>query len=239
MDETTSLIKTIEVALNTSTADIEEFIIVACKKTSSASLSIIKELKARYPELITVHHQNLPFLGGAIREAFQLARGSHVIMMASDLETDPNDIQNLIAKSKIHPDAIITTSRWIIPNSFRGYNVIKLIANRIFQILFSIIYNTNLTDMTFGYRLFPTQLVQSIHWEELRHPFLFETIIKPLRLGVKVIELPTKWGARIEGESHNSFIRNFEYFPIGFKVRLAPASSLLNSGFNRKTVDTK
>ena len=48
-------------------------------------------------------------------------------------------------------------------------------------------------------------------------PVLFETIIKPLRLGTQVIEIPTKWEARKEGESQNTFMRNFEYFRIGIK----------------------
>ncbi len=72
--------------------------------------------------------------------------------------------------------------------------------------------------MTFGYRIFPTALVQSIRWEEVRHPFLLETVLKPLKLGVKVVEIPIKWEARLEGESQNPFFRNFVYFRIGFKV---------------------
>jgi hypothetical protein len=72
--------------------------------------------------------------------------------------------------------------------------------------------------MTYGYRIFPAQLLKSIRWEETRHPLLFETIIKPLQLGVKVKEIPIEWRAREEGGSQNTFIRNFEYFRIGFRT---------------------
>ena len=34
-------------------------------------------------------------------------------MMASDLETDPNDVKNLINLSKLNPSSIITANRWI------------------------------------------------------------------------------------------------------------------------------
>jgi len=43
--------------------------------------------------------------------------------------------------------------------------------------------------------------VQNIRWEETAAPFLFETLVKPLRLGVEVIEIPSVWKARTEGKS--------------------------------------
>ena len=69
-------------------------------------------------------------------------------------------------------------------------------------------YGTHLTDMTYAYRIMPTQLVQSIRWEELRHPFFFETMIKPLRLGVPVVEIPAVWmrATRASRKTHFSAI---------------------------------
>ena len=71
--------------------------------------------------------------------------------------------------------------------------------------------------------------MQSIRWEELRHPFLLETLVKPLRLGVPIIEIPTLWKARTEGESQNPFLRNFVYFRIGLKTRFASRQSILKA----------
>ena len=139
-------------------------------------------------------------------------------MMASDMETPPERVKDFIREAKNSPDMIITGSRWIKGGGFEGYSPLKYAFNFIFQRVFQLLYRTRLTDMTYGYRIFPTQLVQSIRWEELRHPFLFETIIKPLRLGVKVVEIPTEWKAREEGGSQNTFMRNFEYFRIGLKT---------------------
>jgi len=84
--------------------------------------------------------------------------------------------------------------------------------------------------MTFAYRIFPTKLVQAIQWDELRHPFLFETLVKPLKLGVPVTEISSRWRARMEGESQNSFFRNFVYFRTGLKTRFASRQSILKSG---------
>jgi len=136
-------------------------------------------------------------------------------MMASDLETDPRDVPVLIAEARRNPAAIITASRWCEGGGFQGYSKLKLVANGIFQKFFSMLYATQLSDMTYGYRIFPTRLVQAIQWEDLRHPFLFETLIKPLRLGIPVVEIPSHWKARCEGESQNTFFRNFGYIWTG------------------------
>lgn len=227
INETHSLLKTVEIIEHDCTHDVREYLIIVCNKTTPESIKICEQLRDKEPERFILHYQTLPFLGGAVREAFALARGSHFIMMATDLETDPSDVKLLIAMATEKPNAVITASRWLKGGDFSGYNPLKLIFNFIFQKFFSIIYATHLSDMTYGYRILPTQLVKSIAWEELRHPFLFETLVKPLRLGVPVYEIPSKWAARVEGESQNTFMRNFAYFKTGLRVRCCSKDKIL------------
>lgn len=230
MNETLSLEQTVDIILRDAKDDVREFLIVVCDRTTPSALATVEQLGTRLGSLVMVHRQDLPFLGGALREAFDLARGSHVLLMASDLETDPDLVKAMIERERSSPSGIVTASRWIKGGSFQGYSKLKLLLNWIFQRGFSALYGTNLTDMTYAYRIMPTKLVQAILWEELRHPFLFETMIKPLRLGIDVTEIPATWKARVEGESQNTFMRNFSYFRIGFKTRLARRSSLLRTG---------
>lgn len=229
VNETYSLVETVDAILETSKPDVRELLIVVCDKTKPESMATIESLRARLGDLVVVHRQKLKFLGGAMREAFDLARGTHTIMMASDLETDPVLVPRLIAEARAHPDAIVTVNRWHSQGGFENYSGVKLAANWFFQKLFSALYRTKLNDMTYAYRIFPTKLLQAVQWEELRHPLLFETMIKPLRLGVEVIEIPGIWRARTEGESQNTFVRNFEYFRIGLRVRFAATQNLLRN----------
>lgn len=218
INETFSLRQTVDITAADNLEFIKEYVIICCERTTEESRKTIEDLRQVYGEKIVVLEQKLPFLGGAIRDAFEICQGTHVVVMASDLETDPSLVKQLIAEARNAPDTIITTTRWK-GGRFKGYNPVKLVLNFVFQKLFSFLYGVNLTDMTYGYRILPVQLMNSIHWEELRHPFLFETILKPLRLGVKAKEIPTVWSARQEGESQNTFFENFSYFRIGFKVR--------------------
>lgn|SRR6185369_6733523 len=226
INETVSLRKSVEAVLRDVKRElIREFIIVVCKRTTPEAMAVIAELEKEFGDLIVVLQQKLPFLGGALRDAFDIARGSHLIIMGSDLETNPDDVHVLIAEEQKMPAGIVTTSRWIRGGEFHGYSPIKLLCNWIFQRFFSLLYLTRLTDMTFGFRIMPTALAQAILWEEVRHPFNLECMIKPLRLGIAAREIPTIWHPRIEGESQNPFFRNFEYFRIGFKARFANKNS--------------
>ena len=229
INETTSLDETVRIVLRDAGDKIKELLLVVCERTRPESMAVVRRLKEAYGDLVVIVDQTRPFLGGALRDAFDVARGSHIIMMASDLETDPNDVKNLIAEAEKNPDEIVATSRWLRKGEFHGYSRIKLACNWLFQRFFSLLFGTRLTDMTYGYRLLPTRLVQAIEWEELRHPFNLETIVKPLRLGVATTEIPSTWYARVEGESQNPFFRNFEYFGIGFKVRFMRPASILKT----------
>ena len=230
INETISLDRTVEIVMRDAGERVSEIIIVICNRTTREALEVIKSLVERFPGLIVVHSQRLPFLGGALREAFELARSSHTALMASDLETNPDELAQMIAAAERHPEAIIQASRWREGGSFTGYAPLKLVLNRIFQSVFSTLYGVRLTDMTFGYRIYPTHIIQSIVWEEIRHPFLLECLVKPIRLGTPVKEVTSIWTARIEGESQNTFFRNFVYFRTGFKTRFASRRSLLKSG---------
>jgi glycosyl transferase family 2 len=227
LTETRSLCDTVDIILRDCRDDIDRFLIIVCRTTCPESLAAASELQREHGSLVQVHAQRRLFLGGAMQDAFELVESSHAIMMASDMETDPNQVQALIAAARTDPAAIVTASRWIPGAGFYGYPRMKRLGNRLFQRVFSLLYRTKLTDLTYGYRLFPTSLMQSIAWEELRHAFLFETLVKPLRLGVSVIEIPSMWRSRVEGESQNRICNYIDYLRLGLKVRFEPRSALV------------
>jgi glycosyltransferase involved in cell wall biosynthesis len=228
INETFSLKETVDIVLAGKPDAEVDFLIVTAPRTTAESRRVIAELQRDHPNIVHTHEQTLPYLGGALREAFDVAGGEYTLLMASDLETDPHKVNDLIAEARKGYD-IVATSRWLDPANFRGYNPLKLVLNRIFQIFFRLLYRTKLTDLTFGYRIYRTEILRKIKWEELRHPFLFECLIKPLRLGYSAIEIPCPWAPRKEGESQNTFLRNFVYFRIGLKVLLTRRKALLRN----------
>lgn len=220
INETYSLEKTVKIILNENFDSLKEIIVLVSEnKTNKKSYEIINSLLVKHPDIIKVSKQDLPFLGGAIRKGFEICNGSHVILMASDLETNPHDVKELILNSKKNKNSIITTSRWISGGSFKNYSYIKLLLNFVFQNILKIIFFTRFTDLTYGFRLFPSHVIKNIEWSELRHAFLLESILKPLKMNINIIEIPSKWSARTEGVSQNSFLLNFIYIKTALKIK--------------------
>lgn len=230
MDETYSLKETVDVIFSTNNVeDIAEFIIVLCDRTSADCRKVAEELveEYKYRVPIYIHNQKLPFVGGAVREGIDLAKGSHLVLMSSDLETDPHVIKEFVELSKKNPDKIITASRWRKGGGFKGYSKVKLVCNLIFERVIGLFYFVSLSDITYAFRIFPSDLMKSIKWEELKHPFFLETALKPIKLGVKFIEIPAHWSARTEGVSQNSFFANFKYFKTAWNNRFLKKSDIL------------
>ena len=222
MNETTSLVETVDILVEENGEDLAELLVVVAERTTAESLAVIDALLARHPELLWVHTQSLPFLGGAIREAFELVVGRYTVLMASDLETDPHLVRHLISVIRDSGADVVTASRWVPGGRFQGYHPVKLALNFLFQRLMSLLFLTRLSDMTYGFRIFRTESLRQIRWEELRHPFLLETLLKPLRLGFRVRELPVTWTPRREGKSQMTFGTYWGYIRIALKVRLRP-----------------
>lgn len=233
LNETFSFKQTIEIILEEcNLQDICEIIAIVCERTEKSSLFVIEESKKIVEGRgIPLHilYQMRPYAGGALQDGIMAAKGSHILMMAPDLETDPHNVKDFITKGKAYPDDMVTASRWLKKGSFKGYNKTKYVLNLIFQKFFAWFYHVKLTDITFAYRLAPTKLLQSINWEELKHPFFLETALKPIRLGVKIHEIPSQWSARQEGESQNSLLQTFKYLRIAFKVKFERKGDILKT----------
>jgi glycosyltransferase involved in cell wall biosynthesis len=229
INETYSLQETVNIIMSTcNPEDICEFFIVLCDKSTPECIATAESIRDSVKGInVVIYYQQRPFIGAAIQEAFERVRGSHTVLMSTDLETDPYLVCRFIELEKQRTDGIVTASRWIKGGGFAGYSVIKYVLNFIFQKVLSLIFLTHCSDLTFGYRIFPVDLVQSIRWEETHHPFFLETALKPLRLGVKFTEIPAKWKIRREGESQNTFFANFAYFGTEFRIRFMKKEKIL------------
>ena len=147
--------------------------------------------------------------------------------MSSDLETQPEKVKDLIARAKMGDVDIVATSRWLDGGDFGDYSPPKKIANWLFQKIFSLLYGVALTDMTFGYRAYRTALFTRYQWRETGHAFFMESLVKPLRDGKRVVEIPVQWRRRQEGKSHIKLSEFVRYFRVGLIVKFAPRRTLL------------
>ncbi|HOU10276.1 MAG TPA: glycosyltransferase [Clostridiales bacterium] len=227
IDETDSLRESVEIILSTCAhEDLAEFFFAVCERTTPDCLSIINSyISGDCGVPCRLYYQKGPGLGSALHEAMQRVRGSHVVNIAADMDTDPRVVKDMIAVAKEHPDAIILASRWVRGGGFDGYGRVNKALNFIFNKMLQVLFWTKVKDLTYGYRFAPVDKTLSVKWESTGFSIGMETNLRMLRLGYPIIEVPAMWRVRKQGDSQNSFFTKCKYINTVLKVRFARKDS--------------
>lgn len=221
VDEEESLIETINLILrNDSTLTRYEIILVVAPFASKASRKIATENSER-DNRIHLEEQKYPGIGGAYKQGFQNASGEIIILMSSDLETDPNLIPIMVSTLVGNPKTdIVAVSRWINSNSFEGYSQILRTLNYTFQKLIKFLYSSELTDFTYAFRAYRSESLKGIIWTERTHSFFLESLLRPIMRGASVLEIPGKWVARTQGDRHIERSAYWNYIKLAIILRM-------------------
>ena len=215
LNEINSLKKTLSI-LNKIKVDKEFIVIYSEKLTKNSIKDEIKSLKKKYKNF-RCFKQIRPFVGGAIDLGIIKAKKKHIALMASDMETNPYELKNMINVSSKNNNSIISADRWISSKGFSDYGIIKFLANFIFQKLLKIFFNYKILDFTFAYRVYPRNALKNHRIKELRHGFALETLLAPMKKGFSVITLPAKWKKRVEGNSSITIESYISYLRVFFR----------------------
>jgi len=217
--ETSSLVQTVADIKTVISPDcLKEIIIIVSPKSNKESVEICERLAIQDPFIHYYIQQNNPGVGWAFREAFEKVQGTHVLMMACDGETDPKVIPLMIEKAKLTRCDIVISNRWIQGGGFQGYGYLRMIFNYIFQRIIGLLYRSAISDYTYAYRLYKIETLKGCSWRETRHPFLLESLLRPLKKGFTVEQVPAVWHPRTEGKSKNTILQNFYYFRTALKI---------------------
>ena len=215
LNEINSLKKTLQI-LNKIQVD-KEFIVIYSNKLTQDSVKVeIHSLKKKYKNLKCLK-QIRPFVGGAIDLGIRNAKKNYIALMASDMETNPHELSNMINVSSKNNNSIISADRWTSNKGFSDYGLIKFLANFTFQKLLKIFFNYKILDFTFAYRIYPKNALKNHRIKELRHGFALETLLAPMKKGFKVITLPAKWKKRVEGNSSITLDSYISYLRVFFR----------------------
>ena len=226
-DEDESLRKTVESIMNSCDAeDIARIIIVISANASQGCRNAIEYLKNKYGDVVYSMVQKRKYVGGAIRDGFDIAQSSHLMLLPADLAIGLECVPEMIERVKQHPDVIAKTSRWMKCDAFHGYSTAKKLLNRAAQVFLRVLFQENLSDFTNSVQTFPSYVHKTGNWQEEGFPYLLEMVLLPLRMGVKFQEFPANCYGREEGESKNSAIRTAMYMKTALRIRFTPKNKL-------------
>ena len=136
-----------------------------------------------------IHRKNRPNkdLGSSLREGFANSNGKYVLIMDCDLSHSPDEIPNLL-KHKNEADIIIG-SRYT-KGGKADMNLKRSIISRTFNSLTRLLLNTNVKDITTGFKLYNKKVLDSLKLESTGFGLHAEILLKSLSKGFTAIEIP-------------------------------------------------
>ena len=207
--------------------DLCEIIIGWSQHVTPESLAVVKELAAMESDVpIVTFEQKRRGISGLV-DMIDAARGSHCILVASDLAQDLSIVPRMIESAKEDGALIASASRWMKGCAFYDYGTVKRAVNFAAQIFLRVLFHSKITDFTNPVQIAPTELYQAIEFENEGFPILIEMVLKPLRLGYRFRELPTNCYARKQGRSNNSFRQTAQYFTTALHIRFMDKKDIL------------
>ncbi len=136
--------------------------------------------------------------GAAVRRGIAEATGDFLVIQDADLEYDPEDIRKLLAPVLKGKAQVVYGSRFT--GEHRNMFFLNWVGNKFLSFVTNALYNTTLSDMETGYKLFPTPLLKSIRLVSDRFTIEPELTAKVLKRGVRIYEVPISYTGREKHE---------------------------------------
>lgn len=212
-NETTSLRRTVEVIKCTCDKNDVEKIVIVLKSDSCPSFYEAKKLLIEKKECeieLEIYFQKSSDVFRCIAELPTLVESSHFLIMASDLEMNPEDVKVFIERAKLHPERIICGSKWHKNSMIKGYGLIHELGSRAVNTFIGMLYNKKVRDPFSIFQIYPTSVYRLIKFDRLEK-FPYEYTLKPLRLDFEYEEIPTVYIKRREGKSNFNIINVIKY----------------------------
>jgi len=181
---------------------VHEIIVVDdCSKDGTRDLlrTILERWPAEAPPLRVFHQPENRGKGAALRAGFSQATGMLTIVQDADLEYDPREYPKLI-QPILDGDADVVYGSRFAGFPRRVLYFWHALGNRLLTLLSNMATNLNLTDMETCYKVFKTEILQSIPLRSNRFGIEPEITAKVARLGCRLYEVPISYRGRSYAE---------------------------------------
>jgi glycosyltransferase involved in cell wall biosynthesis len=220
--EVDSLDQTVQILRATLPPQGWEILLLVHRDSSPACWQLCDRL-ATQPHIRVLRQQCYPGQGLAYREGIENAQGQYLLLMNSDLETEPTHAARLLEAIQGSDSDMVIASRWSQGARFdwRSYGLAKWVANFVVQKFFALLLGQpQISDLTFAYKIARAEVFKKIRWQGTGHEFVFEATVKPALLQYRLSEIPTDWIGRREGTSHQPLLRNLRHIRLGLRLIL-------------------
>jgi glycosyltransferase involved in cell wall biosynthesis len=188
---------TVEVGYGIENGSVVEFdreIVIVDDGSTDGTRDVLKKLEGA-PDVIVAFHERNHGKGGAVRTGLQHASGDVIVIQDADLEYDPRDYPALLKPIVEGCSQVVYGSR------FRGGPTKTMffwhmIGNHFLTLVTNILFNTILSDMETGYKVFTREVAEQLDLRSSGWGFDPEITAQILKHGYRIYEVPISYTGR-------------------------------------------
>jgi glycosyltransferase involved in cell wall biosynthesis len=167
---------------------------------------------------VIFHERNLG-KGAAVRTGISAATGDVILIQDADMEYDPRDYPAMLRPIADGKADVVYGSRFL-GGSRRVAMFWHMLANKLLTFTTNLLYDTILSDMETGYKVFRREVLENIKLRANRFDFEPEFTAKILKQKVRIFEVPISFNPRDYSEGKKiKFKDAFAAFWVLIKYR--------------------
>ena len=183
-----------EIIVRVQAVDMEKEIICVDDYSSDGTREVLQEIAGENHNVkLLLHSKNLG-KGAAVRTGLQQVDGDVVIIQDADLEYDPQDYPLLLRPILSGKSQVVYGSRFL--GEHKAMYFWHSLGNNLLTLATNILYDTTLTDMETGYKVFTQDIARKIRLTSPRWGFDPEITSRILKLGYRIYEVPISYAGR-------------------------------------------
>ena len=179
---------------NSVTIEFEREVVVVDDGSEDGTREFLHTLRDE-PDVVVVFHERNQGKGAAVRTGLQHASGDVIMVQDGDLEYDPRDYPALLQPIVEGRSQVVYGSR------FRGGPTKTMffwhmLGNRFLTLVTNVLYNTILSDMETGYKVFTREVAEKLNLRSPGWGFDPEITAQILKRGYRIYEVPISYTGR-------------------------------------------
>ena len=169
-------------------------IIVVDDGSQDGTRDLLKKLDGKGRVRVILREKNQG-KGAAVRSGLDAAAGDILLIQDADLEYDPRDYPTLLQPLEEGLADVVYGSRFL-GGPRRATMFWHMIANKMLTFMTNILYDTILSDMETGYKVFRREVVDGMKLRSKRFDFEPEFTAKALKRKYHIYEVPISFNPR-------------------------------------------